>query len=92
MGPSGVREDGEATLVEGNLVRNRWVIFATLNLDVPYVKCVKNYQRRKKNPNPSLYEALGMEMRLPPLCEHSVPHTLPSGFAAHPPEDIVDGP
>ncbi|PKU42266.1 hypothetical protein llap_7420 [Limosa lapponica baueri] len=79
VGPPGrVHEDGEATLVKGNLVRNCWGIFSTLKLDMPYVKRVKNYQSRKKiPPRVDFCEALVMEMRLPPVSEQSVPHTLP---------------
>ena len=78
MGPSRLRKDGVATLVRGTWSGSAGEFFSTLNLDVPHVKCVKSYQRRKKTPRMGLCEALGMVMRFPLLCERSVPHTLPS--------------
>lgn len=50
MDPSRLCKDGVTTLVKANLVRKRWGISSAFNLDVPHVKSVKSYQRRKRRP------------------------------------------
>ena len=78
MGPSRVHKGGEATLVKGNLVRNFWGIFSTFTWMCPILNVSETTKRGKNLQGWALCEALGMEMCLPWLCEHSIAHSLPS--------------